>query len=88
MKRSMVILAGLATLAAATFLTSQMLVQAQVGGAAGAPATCKVGLINLAAVLKGYNKFSIYNNEIEKIRLEFEKKDKDLHNNLQPGKNM
>jgi Skp family chaperone for outer membrane proteins len=79
----MVILAGLATLAGAAFLTSQMLVQAQGGGAAGAPAACKVGLINLAAVLKGYNKFSIYNNEIEKIRLEFEKKDKDLHNNLQ-----
>jgi Skp family chaperone for outer membrane proteins len=81
-KRSMVILAGLATLAGAAFLTSQMLVQAQVGGG-GAPASCKVGLINLAAVLKGYNKFSIYNNEIEKIRLEFEKKEKDLQNNAQ-----
>jgi Skp family chaperone for outer membrane proteins len=77
-KRSIVILSGLATLAGTIFLTSQMFAQGP-GGAAGAPA--KIGLINMAAVLKGYNKFSIYNNEIEKIRVEYEKKDIDLKKN-------
>jgi Skp family chaperone for outer membrane proteins len=76
-KRSMVFLAALATLAGATYLTSQMFAQGP-GGAGAAPAACKIGLINMAAVLKGYNKFSVYNNEIEKIRLEYEKKDGDL----------
>jgi Skp family chaperone for outer membrane proteins len=76
-KRSMVFLAALATLAGATYLTSQMFAQGP-GGAGPAPAACKVGLINMASVLKGYNKFSVYNNEIEKIRVEYEKKDGEL----------
>jgi Skp family chaperone for outer membrane proteins len=76
-KRSMVILAALATLAGATYLTSQMFAQGP-GGPAGGAMVSKVGLINMAAVLKGYNKFSVYNNEIEKIRIEYEGKDAEL----------
>jgi outer membrane protein len=78
-KRSVVILAALATLAGATLLTSHMFAQAQ----GGQPAGSKTGLINMAAVLKGYNKFSIYNNEIEKLRIGWEKSDKDLKTNYQ-----
>jgi hypothetical protein len=64
----MVFLAALATLAGATYLTSQMFAQGP-GGPVGGTMGNKVGLINMAAVLKGYNKFSVYNNEIEKIRV-------------------
>jgi Skp family chaperone for outer membrane proteins len=75
----MVFLAALATVASATYLTSHMFAQGPGGGPN--PVANKIGLINMAAVLKGYNKFSVYNNEIEKIRIQYEKQDADLKAN-------
>jgi Skp family chaperone for outer membrane proteins len=81
----LVVLAGLATLGVVAYVGTQLWAQTpgQPGqpapAAAGpAPASPKVGMINLAAVLKGYNKFKVYNDEIEKIRIEFQKKEDDL----------
>jgi outer membrane protein len=77
-KRNTVILAGLATLGVAAYLANQISAQTTPAPAAQAPASVKVGLLNLAAVFKGYNKYKIYSDEMDKIRLQYEKKDADL----------
>ena len=76
MKRTLVIAAAVTTLGMAAFLASQL--GAQTPGAQPAPAATKIGIVNMAVVLKGYNKFAVYNNEIEKIRLQYDKQEKDL----------
>jgi outer membrane protein len=75
-KKKLVVLAGLAALGVAAYLGTQLWAQPPAAGPA--PASPKVGMINLAAVLKGYNKFKVYNDEIEKIRLDYQKKEDDL----------
>jgi Skp family chaperone for outer membrane proteins len=72
----MVIVAGLATLGALAYLGSQL--WAQQPAPAQAPACPKVGLVNMAVVLKNYNKFKVYNDEIEKIRIQYDKQHQDL----------
>src|SRR5205085_11776466 len=74
-KRSLVVVAAVTTLGMAAYLASQLFAQAP--GAAPAGPT-KIGIVNMAVVLKGYNKFAVYNNEIEKIRLQYDKQEKDL----------
>jgi Skp family chaperone for outer membrane proteins len=76
MKKKLVVLGGLTALGVAAYLGTQL--WAQPPAAAPAPASPKIGMINLAAVLKGYNKFKVYNDEIEKIRLDYQKKEDDL----------
>jgi Skp family chaperone for outer membrane proteins len=81
-KRNKVVLATLATLGVAAYLASE--VGAQTPGtspapaAAAAPASVKIGLVNLAYVFKGYNKYKVYSEEMDKIRLQYEKKHNDL----------
>jgi Skp family chaperone for outer membrane proteins len=77
-KRNMVILAGLATLGIAAYLASQLAAQTPTTAPAAAPANVKVGLVNLAYVFKGYNKYKLYSDEMDKIRVVFEKKDADI----------
>jgi len=64
------------TLGMAAYLAGQL--WAQQPGTQPAPASPKVGLVNMAVVLKGYNKFAVYNNEIEKIRVQFDKQRMEL----------
>jgi Skp family chaperone for outer membrane proteins len=73
----LVVLAGLATLGVAAYLGAKLWAQ-QPGQPAPAPASPKIGMINLAVVLKGYNKFNVYNAEIEKIRVQYQKKEDDF----------
>jgi Skp family chaperone for outer membrane proteins len=68
-------MAALAVVAVAAYVGNQLWAQPP---AQTAPASVKVGVVNLAFVLKNYNKFKTYNDEIEKIRLVYEKKDADL----------
>jgi Skp family chaperone for outer membrane proteins len=78
-KKKMVVVAALAALGAAAYLGTHL--WAQTPQPAGpAPASPKIGMINLAVVLKGYNKFKVYNDEIDKIRLQFQKQEDDYKN--------
>jgi Skp family chaperone for outer membrane proteins len=77
-KRNMVVLAGLATLAVAAYMTSQLGAQTPGTAPAAAPSNVKIGLVNLAYVFKGYNKYKTYSDEMDKIRLQYEKKHNDL----------
>jgi Skp family chaperone for outer membrane proteins len=74
-KKKLVLLAGLAALGITAYVGSCLLGQAQAQQGTPAPASPKVGMINLAVVLKGYNKFKVYNDEIENIRKEYQKKE-------------
>jgi Skp family chaperone for outer membrane proteins len=79
----LVILAALASLGIAAYLASQLSAQQPGGGgAAAAPASVKVGMVNLAFVLKNYKKFTTYNDTIENIRKDFEAKDAKLRDLL------
>lgn len=78
MKTKLIVLAGLAVLGMAAYMGTRLWAQQPGAGPAVAPASPKIGLINLAYVLKNYNKFSTYNAEIEKIRIEYQKKEDDF----------
>lgn len=80
MKRYMFVLAGLATLGVAAFLANQLLAQgpAQPTQTGSAPPAVKIGLVNLTAVVKGFEKSKTYKDELEKVRLIFEKKHADF----------
>jgi len=74
-----VMAATLATLGIAAYVASQLSAQTPATApAAAAPSNVKVGLVNLAYVFKGYNKYKTYSDEMEKIRVQYEKKDTDL----------
>jgi Skp family chaperone for outer membrane proteins len=77
-KRNMVVLAALATLGVAVYMVSQLGAQTPGTAPAAAPANVKIGLVNLAYVFKGYNKYKTYSDEMDKIRLQYEKKHNDL----------
>jgi Skp family chaperone for outer membrane proteins len=78
-KKKMVVLAALAALGVAAYLGTQLWAQQPAQPPAGPPpASPKIGMINMAVVLKGYKKFQVYNDEIEKIRVQYEKIEIDL----------
>src|SRR3954471_11412318 len=77
----MVVLAGLATAGVAVYLGSQLFAQ-QGGQTAPAPSAVKIGVVNLTAVVKGYEKSKLYKDEIERLKLQFEKKDNDYRTQL------
>jgi Skp family chaperone for outer membrane proteins len=79
-KWKLIILAGVAVLGIAAYVGTQL--WAQTPGAGAAPNCPKIGLMNLAYVLKGYNKFKVYNDEIEKIRVQYEKQEMDLKKSI------
>jgi len=74
----MVVLAVLATLGVAAYFANQLGAQTPGATPATAPASVKIGLVNMAYVFKGYNKYKLYSDDMEKIRLQYEKKDADL----------
>src|SRR4051794_5716768 len=78
----MVVVAALALLGVVGYFANQLWAQTP----ANSPAATKVGLINLVAVLKGFNKHKTYTNELDQIRLQYEKKDGDLRKLLQQWK--
>ena len=86
MKRISVTLAGLATLAVGAYLGSQGWAQngTPAGGAAKTAAlTTRVGLINIGQVIKNYNKFKVYQDqlkrEMEPIQREVEAKNQAMN---------
>ncbi|HEV3202853.1 MAG TPA: OmpH family outer membrane protein [Gemmataceae bacterium] len=70
MKRTIAIVVGVATLGAGVYLASQVWAQ-QSGGGAVRPATpplqSKIALVNLGQVIKNYNKFKNYQEELKKF---------------------
>ncbi|HYV36342.1 MAG TPA: hypothetical protein VE988_11595, partial [Gemmataceae bacterium] len=82
MKVKLVILASLAMLGFSTYLVTSLVAQ-QPGGApaptaTAAPNAVKMGLVNMAAILKGYNKVKVYKDQMDKWREPYDKLDKDL----------
>jgi Skp family chaperone for outer membrane proteins len=73
-KKKLVAVAALAALGVAAYLATQLWAQPP----QPAPASPKIGLVNMFAVFKGYNKFKYYNDEVEKIRVDYQKKEDDL----------
>jgi outer membrane protein len=78
----MVVLAGLATLGVAALVASQIGAQGPAAPPAQAPASVKVGLVNLAYVFKGYNRYKSYSDEMERLRVDFEKKATDIQKRI------
>jgi outer membrane protein len=79
-KAKLVILASLAMLGVSTYLVTSLTAQAQgqPSPAASAPASTKVGMVNMAAVLKGYNKVKVYKDQMDKWRKPYDDNDKKL----------
>jgi Skp family chaperone for outer membrane proteins len=78
-KRNIAVMAAMAALGIAAYVANQLSAQTPATApAAAAPSNVKVGLVNLAYVFKGYNKYKTYSDEMEKIRVQYEKKDTDL----------
>jgi len=73
----MVFLTGLAVLSGGIYLGNQLTAQ-QPAQNTPPPASPKVGMVNMAFVLKNYKKFQYYNDQIEGVRKRYEKTEKDL----------
>ena len=78
----MVVLTGLATLGVVAYLASQLWAQTPGTAPASAPPSVKIGLVNLAYIFKGYNKYKTYSDEMEKIRVVYETKDKQFRTKI------
>jgi len=69
----------MAAVGVAVYIGSQLWAQ-QPGqpGAGAAPASTKVGLVNLSQVIQGYKKFKTYQDELKKLVEPFQKKDEEI----------
>jgi Skp family chaperone for outer membrane proteins len=80
-KRTRGIVAAMATLGVAVYLGSRLWAQAP-AAAPQAPPQTRIALVNTLQVIKGYHKFKTFDDEMHKLAAPFEKRDKELRDNL------